>query len=76
MTKFEVGKVYSIRYEKDRRMARVRILSTDGLYATYRYIDDNGEYTTLERRNKVMEVGGMEILMADTWVRSDDVETA
>ena len=76
MSKFEVGKVYFIRYEKDRRMARIRILSTDGLYATYRYMDDNGEYTTIERRNKVMRVGDIEILMADTWVRSDDVEIA
>lgn len=76
MSKFENGKVYFIRYEKDRRMARIRIMSTDGLYATYRYMDDNGEYTTIERRNKVMPIGEIEVLMADTWVRSDDVETA
>ena len=73
---FKAGHIYTVRYEKDRMLQRIKILETDGIYATYRYVDSDGNFTTIERRNKVMPIGGMEVLMADTWVRSDDVETA
>ena len=76
MYTFKAGQIYIVRYEKDKLRQRVKILETDGIYATYRYVDSDGNFTTIERRNKVMPIGGMEVLMADTWVRADDVETA
>ena len=36
MDTFKAGQIYTVRYEKDKLRQRVKILETDGIYATYR----------------------------------------